>query len=147
LLDSDDQFDPTRFSAFVELQRSRVKESLLNAGFTKGDFAKWVRDQMLSPLNTVRQLPRILENAKSKEVFLQDGAQEAMKLLDVPAPDEAIKDATLEQLAREIIRRVLNMSYSELQRLRANAAGAENGAICDARDQLTQLCSDIASDE
>jgi len=147
LLESDGEFDPTRFSAFVELQRSRVKESLLNAGFTKGDFAKWVRDKMLSPLNTVRQLPRILENPKTKDVFLQDGAQEAMKILDVPAPDEAIKDATLEQLAREIIRRVLNMSYSELQRLRANAASAESEAICDARDQLTQLCSDIASDE
>jgi hypothetical protein len=147
LLESDDQFDPTRFSSFVELQQSRIKEALLNSGFTKEDFAKWVRDQLLTPQNTVRQLPRILGNAKSKEVFLQDGAQEAMKLLDVPAPDEAIKDATLEQLAREIIRRVLNMSYSELQRLRASAAGAENGAICDARDQLTQLCSDIASDE
>ena len=147
LLDSDDQFDATRFSAFVELQRSRVKEALLKAGFSKEDFAAWVKDKLLSPLNTVRQLPQILQSPKSKEVFLRDGAQEAVKVLDVPAPDEALKDATLEQLAREIVRRVLSMSYSELQRLRADVATAENAALCDARDQFTQLCADIASDE
>jgi hypothetical protein len=118
LLESDDQFDPTRFSSFVELQQSRIKEALLNSGFTKEDFAKWVRDQLLLPQNTVRQLPRILGNAKTRDVFLQDGAQEAMKLLDVPAPDDAIRDATLEQLAREIVRRVLGMSCPDLQRLR-----------------------------
>lgn len=119
LLDSDDQFDATRFSAFVELQRSRVKESLLSTRFTKRDFATWVKDGLLMPLNTVRQLPRILGNSESREVFLRDGAQEAMKVSDVPAPDDALRNASLEQLAREVIRRVFTMSYSDLQLLQA----------------------------
>jgi hypothetical protein len=147
LLDSDGDFDPSRFSAFVELQRSRVKKALIKAGFSKKDFAAWVKDQLLMPQMTVRDLPEILQNPKSKEVFLSDGAREAIKVLDVPAPDKALKDATLDQLAREMVRRVLSMSYSDLQQLRADVASAENAALCAARDQLSQLCADIASDE
>jgi len=98
-------------------------------------------------LATVRQLPRILENSKSRQVFLKAGAQEAMKVLDVPTPDEALKDATLDQLAREINKRILGMSYSELQRLRANPASEEASVLAETRDQLAQLCSDIASEE
>jgi hypothetical protein len=147
LLESDDQFDATRFSAFVELQKGRLREPLLKARFTKQDFAGWVRDGLFAPLQTVRQLPQILENPKSKEVFLRDGAQEAIKVLDLPAPDEALKNATLEHLAREVTRRVLDMSYSDLQRLRTDLASAENAVLCNARDQLTQLCADIASEE
>jgi hypothetical protein len=147
LLQSDDQFDPTRFSSFVEFQRQRVKEAVIKAGFDKSDFASWVQNHLLSPQSTVRSLPRILENPKAKEVFFKDGAQEAMKLLDVPSPDQALKDAPLKDLAREISRRVLNMTYAELQRLRNQIDGQENEAICEARDHLQQLCSDIVSSD
>ncbi len=99
LLDSDDQFDPTRFSAFVELQRSRVKQALLQAQYDRCDFSKWVKDGLLAPLSTVRQLPRILKNTARREIFLREGAQEALKHLDVPAADEVLGQATLPQLA------------------------------------------------
>ncbi len=145
LLESDDQFDHTRFSSFVELQKTSVREALL-VDYNKDDFAAWVNDGLLSPQNLVRRLPRILRDPKSRETFLRDGAQEAIKVLDVPSPDEAIKNATLEQLAREINRRVLSMAYSELQRLRSEFNTEEHQALTDARDQLTQLCSDIATD-
>lgn len=56
---------------------------------------------------------------ESREDSLQDGAQVAMKLLDVPVPDDAIEDAKLERLARDSVRRVLGLSYADLQRLRA----------------------------
>lgn len=145
LLESDDQFDPSRFSSFVEFQRPRVKQAVLNEGFTATDFAQWVRDHLLAPQNTVRSLPRILPHPNAKDVFLKDGAQEAMKLLDVPSPDQALKDAPLQELAREISRRVLNMKYGELQRLRSGIGSPENEAICEARDHLQQLCTDLAS--
>ena len=145
LLDSDNDFDPTRFSAFVELQRPRVISALAENGFTKSDFARWIRDQLLFPLNTVRQLPSILRDPKSTEVFLKSGATEAQKVLDMPSPDEAIQDASFEVLARELSRRVLTLSYGELQRLRADLGTNEILALTDARDHLIQLCEDIAS--
>ena len=147
LLDSDDQFDPTRFSAFVELQRTRVKEALASTHHSYTDFSKWLIDDLISPLNLVRQLPRILQDKRSREVFLRDGAKEALKILEVPPPDEAIKDASLEQIAHEVVRRVLNMTYSELQRMRENVGSDENEVFCQARDQLIQLCKDIAAEE
>jgi hypothetical protein len=147
LLNSDDEFDPTRFSSFVEFQRKRIMEAVMTAGFTKDHFAKWVKDHLLSPQSTVRSLPGILENPRAKETFLRDGAQEAIKLLDVPTPDQALRDASISLLAREISRRVMAMTYAELQILRSNIDGPENEALCETRDNLTRLCEDIASSD
>ena len=147
LLESDDQFDASRFSAFVELQRTRVKQALLDTGFEKTDFARWVKEQLIYPLLEVRSLPRVLRNPKSREVFLKDGLREALKVLDTPSADDVLVGATLAQLAQEISRRVLNITYSELQELRSSVASYENEVLCDARNYLTQLCADIVSDE
>jgi hypothetical protein len=147
LLDSDDQFDPTRFSSFVELQRPSILQAIMAAGFTKTDFAQWVKDGLISPQAMVRSLPRILRNSKSKDIFLRDGAQEAVKVLDIPSADAAIRDASLEQLARVINRKVLSMEYAELQRLRSDVNAEEAELLCELKDNLIQLCSDIVSDE
>lgn len=147
ILDSDDEFNPARFSSFVELQRPTVLQAILGAGFTKNDFARWVKDGLLLPQAMVRQLPRILRNPNSKETFLRDGAQEALKVLYVPSPDAALKDATLEQIAREINQKILSMEYAELQRLRSDVSTEGAELLCELRDNLTQLCSDIASDK
>ena len=147
VLQTDQDFDPTRFSAFVELQKQGIKDAIHGAGFDEYDFARWVDKAIIYPLNTVRSVPRILRNQKAREVFLKDGAREAQRILDTPPPDKVIEDASLEQLAREITRRVEQMLFSELQRLRSSAYSDQNEALCDARDQLIQLCSMIASEE
>lgn len=146
ILASDDQFDPTRFSAFEELQRPRVQQSLVDNGFGKGDFAKWVDQGLIYPLNTVRSLPAILNTPEARKVFLEDGAKAAVRVLDTPEPGEVLKEATLEQLASEINRRVLELSYAELTRLRSDVASYRVELITEARDNLEQLCQDIASD-
>ena len=84
LLASDDQFDPTRFSAFLEMQAPRVQEALVTTGYTKTDFAEWVKDQILYPSDRVRKLPAILSNPQARRVFLTHGAREAEKVLDSP---------------------------------------------------------------
>jgi len=147
LLDSDDQFDPTRFSSFVELQRPSIVQAIMAAGFTKSHFAQWVKDELISPQAMVRSLPRILRNPQSKDIFLRDGAQEAVKILDIPSADAALRDASLEQLARAVNQKVLGMEYAELQRLRSDRNVEEVEVLCELRDLLVALCSDIASDE
>ena len=145
LLASDDQFDPTRFSAFVELQAPRVQEALVTSGYTKTDFAGWVNDQILYPLDRVRRLPAILANPQARSVFLTDGARDAEKVLDSPSTVEALKDATLTQLANALLDRVDKMSYPDLLRLRDDLDTPENHALTEARDQLAELCRLIAS--
>ena len=147
ILESDSEFDPTRFSSFVELQAGRVREAIVREGFTKTDFSKWVEDRKLYPQATVRKLPRILQNDKSREVFLRSGAIEALKVLDIPDTSEAMKDATLEQLAREIARRISGIEYSEIRRLRGELYSEERDNLCDARDALMELCDDIIIEE
>lgn len=145
LLASDDQFDPTRFSAFVEMQAPRVQEALLTSGYTKADFAQWVNDQRLSPLNLVRRLPAMLGNPEARRVFLSHGAREAQKVLDSPSTAEALEEATLTQLATALVGRIDKMSYTDLRRLREDLDTAENHALTEARDRLAELCKLIAS--
>lgn len=149
-LESDDEFDPTRFSAFVELHRPNVKQAIVNSGFTYEDFAKWVIDHKIHPLNTVRQLPRILENPGSKEIFLgysgRGAVQEALKVLESPPSEVPLKDASLFQLAEAIFNKILTLLYGELQSLKAERQSPEVQALFEARDQLTDLCNDIQSE-
>ncbi len=145
LLASDDQFDPTRFSAFVEMQAPRVQEALVTSGYTKADFAGWVNDQILYPLDRVRRLPAILANPQARSVFLTDGAREAEKILDTPSTVEALKDATLTQLANALLDHIEKMSYTDLLRLREDLNTPDNLALTETRDQLAQLCKLIVS--
>jgi hypothetical protein len=99
---SDADFDTTRFSGFVELQKPGIKEAIAKANFTLTDFSQWIQDEKLYPLNAVRALPRILGNPKAKETFFSDGAREALKLLDKPDLSKALTEARVEQLAQAL---------------------------------------------
>ena len=145
LLASDDQFDPTRFSAFLEMQAPRVQEALVTSGYTKIDFAGWVKDQILYPSDRVRKLPAILASPQARRVFLTHGAREAEKVLDSPSTVEALEDATLVQLADALSNRIAKMGYTDFLRLREDLNTPENHALTDARDQLAELCRLIAS--
>lgn len=145
LLKSDDQFDQTRFSAFVELQAQRVSEALVTSGYSRTDFAGWIKDRKLFPLNRVRILPAILANPQAREIFLEHGAREAEKVLNGPSTAEALNDASLVQLANALSDRINSMSYPEVLRLREGLNTEENRSLTDARDQLIQLCVDIAA--
>lgn len=145
LLTSDDQFDPTRFSAFLEMQAPRVQEALVTSGYKKTDFAGWVKDQILYPSDRVRKLPAILANPQARRVFLTHGAREAEKVLDSPSTAEAVEDATLVQLADALSNRIAKMGYTDFLRLREDLNTPENHALTEARDQLAELCRLIAS--
>jgi hypothetical protein len=145
---SDQDFDPTRFSGFVELQNPRVTQALVTSGYTKSDFAKWIDDKILHPLEMVRQLPRILQHEKSKEVFFADGAREALKVLDaLEKPEEvSLESASLEALSREIYTRINEIPFSEIMRLRSETDAEEKDLIRNALDALTNLWKDITAE-
>ena len=93
----------------------------------------------------MRRLPAILANPRARSVFLTDGAREAEKILDSPSTVEALKDATLDQLAGALSDRIAEMVYTDFLRLRKDLNTPENHALTEARDQLTELCRLIAS--
>ena len=145
LLDSDDQFDQTRFSAFVEMQTPQIREALVTSGFTQEDFATWVKKGLFYRLDRVRRLPAILANPGARNVFLSHGARDAEKILDSPSTVEALSDATLFQLVQALSERVAKIEYADILRLRRDLNTSENRALTAVRDQLIELCKDIAS--
>jgi hypothetical protein len=140
----DGSFDTRRFSGFVELQKMpRVRQAVAEAGHTFTDFARWVHERKLEPLNTIRQLPEILRTPKAKEVFLKKGAREAVKLLDRPDLDKTLADADLGQLARALRQKIDSLPYDEVRRLRDNPDDEINQHILDVLDSLQGLARDL----
>ncbi len=123
----DGAFNINRFSGFVELQRSKIKEAIFEAGLDLTNFGEWIRDGKIDRLADVRQLPRVLENEDAKKIFLDGGAksiEKAEQFLNQqqpgmqPADKTALKDATLYQLAKLLTQKIDNLPYAEMQNLR-----------------------------
>ncbi|MFC1584005.1 ParB N-terminal domain-containing protein [Fibrobacterota bacterium] len=149
ILESENDFDPSRFSAFVELQRPKVIQSLMERQYSKKDFSQWVHDRKIHPLATVRKLPRILQHDKSRDVFLESGAQEAIKVLNaLEAGGEglSLEEASLVDLARALTRKWSNIKFSEVQKLKNDPDPADRDTLCDSRDVLQELCDEIAGE-
>lgn len=135
--------DYSRFSAFVELQKPHVKQAIVKAGFALDDFAKWVHvgpNPKISPLNTVRQLPRILGNPEARKKFLSHDAREAMKVLEQPNLNTAIKEASLEQLANALASRIRNLNWPDVKDLIEVNDSARAQALADCYEEVRDLC-------
>ncbi|MBT89350.1 MAG: hypothetical protein CMN79_02500 [Spirochaetales bacterium] len=143
----DSEFDPTRFSAFVELQKPIIQTALVNNGFNKTDFSTWIKELKIRRLEKVRALPRVLNNSNAKDIFLRSNIEEAIRSLDVTTQGEnVLSDATIFQLAKEISVKIGNIVWAEVQSLKEDI-GAENVEyLFNAKDNLHSLCKDIESD-
>ena len=93
-----DDFDVTKFSGFVELQKQKVKQSLIVANLTVGDFSGWQHRRLFNRQEHVRDLPRILNNSEAKSIFLKEGSREALKVFDAKNESSDLKDVSLEAL-------------------------------------------------
>ncbi|CAB3770243.1 hypothetical protein LMG29739_05742 [Paraburkholderia solisilvae] len=142
VIHEDGAFDATRFSAFVELQKPAVKQAILKAGYTLDDFAKWVDQRLIDPLNTVRLLPRILPNIQARKVFLEDGAKEAAKLFDVPA-SASTQALSLEELSRALAQKINQMSWKDLERLKENPAHPIAENLFELKETVDDICQKI----
>lgn len=116
--EDDGNFDPSRFSAFVELQKPGIKQALFRANYSERDFSSWVEDRKLFPLNSVRKLPQILDNPEARGVFLSKGAREAIRILDAPDLDTKLREADISQLARALQEKIGRLLYDDAENIR-----------------------------
>lgn len=143
ILDSDQDFDTTRFSGFVELQKPQIKEAILKAGHSITDFAQWIDKKKIDPLSTVRQLPKILANKKSRDAFYQYGAREALKLLDSPNIDKVLSELDLADLCRAVQRAIEILPYPKYMSMKSKESDADRLAVLDLKDVYLQLVNDL----
>ena len=147
LCDSEGDFDPQRFSGFVELQKNNVKTAINQAGYDVSDFSKWVYDKKIFPLATVRWLPKILKNKKATQVFLKKGAVEAIKVLDRPDLSKALLEATLAQLAQALAEAINKVPFATAKELEGDPTSETNQALLEAQDALNAFIASIQSGE
>ncbi len=124
--DVDGAFDPSRFSAFVELQKPGIKQALFQAGFSESDFSRWVDERKLFPLNSVRRLPQILDNPEARRVFLREGARTAINTLDAPDLDTRLRESNIPQLAKALQEKIGLLSYDDAERVRSQPESEEH---------------------
>ena len=134
-------FDTSRFSGFVELQKPNIKQSIVEAGCDLSDFAAWIRDEKLYPLNTVRLLPRILKHPKAKVEFLKNGkdARHAATFLEQPPVTKALADATLAQLAYALKNSIYSLPWPERDKICKDPGGEAAQTLSEALDALRNL--------
>ena len=103
------------------------------------DFAKWVNESRFTPLNAVRQLPRILANPQAKQKFLTRNAGEALRILDQPASSEVIKDASVDQLASALAVKMRNLSFAEAKTMIEDPESKASQAVVDCYLELATI--------
>jgi hypothetical protein len=146
VIEDEGDFDTKKFSGFVELQKPGVKEALLKHGFSLNDFAEWIYSEKLYPLNTVRVLPRILQNPTTRDIFLKHGARKAEAALAKPDLSKALGDADMGQLAQALASAIRALPFSEHQRLKADPGGQTSQALAEVTQELESLTASLNSD-
>lgn len=145
IIPEDGKFDTTRFSGFVELQRPGIKEAIYAAGYDLTDFAKWIHNEKLFPLWTVRRLPSILKNKQAKQAFLKHDAKRALTHLETPDSHKALENASLLQLAQALTNTLQTFSFAEAQKLKDNPTDEVAQALFEAREAIGELINFIES--
>lgn len=139
ILPDDGIFDVTRFSGFVELQKTGMKTAIAEAGFTLTDFARWIHEEKLYPLSTVRLLPKILRNKEAREIFLAENARAAAKVLDKPDMHQALQDANVAQLAAALAQSIYGLSWKDAELIRSDATNDAGQALNEAMLALNEF--------
>ena len=109
LVDEED-FDPSRFSAFVEFQKPAIINGLMSHGKDQKNFSEWVSKGKFNRLEDVRQLPRILSNSNAFKIFEKSGSRAAISHLENLGGPANLGDATLEDLATAFAQKIRGWS-------------------------------------
>lgn len=130
-------FDPKKFSSFVEIQAPpKRKEALIKAGFTMTDFAKWVVDDLFDKQEDVRDIQRILAHPKAKAVFLTDGSRKAKLLIDAAAAGTDVSGLDLGEVCFAFVQKLGQVTRRDLDDMRADPDGDLSRLLRDAAEEL-----------
>ncbi len=155
---SDDAFKVDRFSGFVELQKSDIKDSIYSGGFDLHDFGRWIRDGQIYRLADVRKLPRVLADDEAKDALVKGGIRsiegaiaiaEANRHKDVRSSplDTTVANADIATLAEELLRRIKSLpreDYVALRDRQYDTADQDIDTLSDLAEHLHDLLQDVA---
>lgn len=155
---SDDAFKVDRFSGFVELQKTGIKDSIYSAGLDLHDFGRWIRDGQIYRLADVRKLPRVLADDEAKDTFVNGGIRsiedaiavaEANRQKDIHAPsaDTTVANASMAMLAEALLQRIKALpreDYVALRDRQYETADHDVDILSDLAEHLRDLLQDVS---
>ena len=121
------------------MQKTGIKQAITATGFDLSDFARWIHEGKLFPLQKVRVLPRILRNEKARKIFLRQGVRKAEAVLEKPDLNRTLQETEIGQLARALVARIASLPYSEYQRIKNDIGGDAAQALIEAQTELADL--------
>ena len=156
-VNNDDAFKVDRFSGFVELQKTNVKDAIYSAGYDLQDFGRWIRDGQVYRLADVRKLPGVLADEEANETFVNGGLRsiedaiviaETNRRKDVhPSPRELlVANASIGTLAEALLARIQSLPRQEYLALRDrqyHTADQDVDTLSDLADHLQDLLQDV----
>ena len=139
--------DVKEFSKFAEFQNKGVKQAVINHGFSKNDFSKWVAEGKFGIAQDVRKLPAIMNNEKARAAFIEKDISEAMKYIAVTKTDDLSK-YTMDQLVVELTARIRNIEFKEVKHLRNDKIYQnQKNNLIDLDNELSELLHDCGEEE
>ena len=157
-VNTDDAFKVDRFSGFVELQKSGIKQAIYDSDFDLNDFGKWIRDGQIYRLADVRKLPMVLADKEARDKFVNGGIRSIETAINIaeknrrqsvyPSPlDTSVANATVATLAEELLRRIKTLprqDYIALRDRQYETASQEVDTLTDLAEQLQDLLKDVS---
>ena len=157
-VNSDDAFKVDRFSGFVELQKTGIKDSIYSAGLDLHDFGRWIRDGQIYRLADVRKLPRVLADDEAKDIFVNGGFRSIEDAIAVaennrkgdhgPSPaDMAVDTASMATLADALLQRIKSFpreDYVALRDRQYETAHRDIDTLRDLAEHLQDLLQDVS---
>lgn len=143
----DADFDPKKFSSFVEMQMpASRKEALQRAGYTMTDFSRWIYDDLFDKQEDVRDLDRILSNPKARATFLKEGSRKAKLLLDSVAISTDLSGVGLAAICQAFIQKLSQITLRENEALKADPDGEIPRLLREAEAEVKMQLRYIDSD-
>ena len=157
-VNTDDAFKVDRFSGFVELQKTGIKDSIFNGGFDLHDFGRWIRDGQIYRLADVRKLPRVLSDEEAKDVFVKGGVRSIEGAIDIaeanrreevhPSPLEtSVGNADMATLAEALLHKIKSLprqAYVALRDRQYETADQDIDILTDLAEHLQDLLQDVS---
>jgi len=122
-IDKVDEVDPYRYSSFDELQKSNIKATIIEKGFSLDDFGQWVINDNFGKNENVRLLKKVLNDEKATEIFLTRGVKSIEDAVDYlkglqPSPS-LLSNATLEELTKATVDKISGLTPEEIEEVKS----------------------------
>lgn len=116
----DSGFELRKFSGFVELQKPGVKKALLENDFSITEFSEWIATDKILRMTDVRKLSSVLKNEEARNVFLDDGMDEAVRVIEKPPLNESVVEADIPTLCSALRQEIDSLPFEEFRKLKEN---------------------------